>query len=129
MPAVWRVAAPALAALAVTGLYLGGQLIASVDALLLTTYGRALLVKTAIAAIAILLGASNAAALHPHLRARLVAVVPFSARLIPSTGAMRRTLALVIGILAFAGLLVAPDWSCALASVLGLLWAVSIDPD
>ena len=90
----WRVAAPALAALAVTGLYLGGQLIASVDALLLTTYGRALLVKTAIAAIAILLGASNAAALHPHLRARLVAVVPFSARLIPSTGAMRRTLAL-----------------------------------
>jgi copper transport protein len=90
----WRVAAPALAALAVTGLYLGGQLIASVDALLLTTYGRALLVKTAIAAIAILFGGANAAALHPHLRARLLAIAPFIARLIPSTAIMRRTLAL-----------------------------------
>ena len=90
----WRVAAPALAALAVTGLYLGGQLIASVDALLLTTYGRALLAKTAIAALAVLLGGANAAALHPHLRARLLAVAPFTARLIPSSAAMRRTLAL-----------------------------------
>ncbi len=89
----WLIAAPALAALAVTGLYLGGQLVASADALLLTAYGQALLVKTGLALVAVMLGALNAAALHPGLFARVRRVAPFALRLVPSRARLRAVVA------------------------------------
>ncbi len=88
----WRVAAPSVGALAITGLYLGGQLVASVDALLLTTYGRALLLKTLVALVAVGAGGLHALALHPRLRLRILRVVPMLGRVLPSSASMRRTL-------------------------------------
>jgi copper transport protein len=67
----WRIAAPSLAVMAVTGLYLGGQMVASVDALIGTLYGQALIVKVGLALAAALLGLRNAARLHPLLATRL----------------------------------------------------------
>lgn len=93
----WLVAAPALAVLAVTGLYLGGQLVASADALLLTAYGQALLVKTGLALAAVMLGGLNAAALHPGLSARLGRAAPFTLRLVPSKARLRGVVAAEAG--------------------------------
>src|SRR5262249_38484989 len=59
----WRfavIAAAGAVGAAVTGLYSAGREVASVDALLTTFYGRALLAKTAAVTLAVLLGAANA---------------------------------------------------------------------
>lgn len=57
-------AAAALAALLVSGLFMTGQQVASLDALLTTFYGRTLLIKVALVLGVALLGLRNAAALH-----------------------------------------------------------------
>jgi len=64
-------AAASLAVLAVTGLYAGGQQVASLDALLTTLYGQSLLVKIGLAIGAALLGLLNAGTLHPRVAALL----------------------------------------------------------
>ncbi|MFI5042097.1 MAG: copper resistance protein CopC, partial [Acidimicrobiales bacterium] len=61
----WLIAVPALGVLAVTGLYLSGQFVATVDALILSPYGQALTVKGGLVAAAVLLGLRNSASLHP----------------------------------------------------------------
>jgi copper transport protein len=58
-------AAASVAVLAVTGLYLTGQLVSSLDALLLTIYGKTLLLKTLLVLCAGLFGLLNSASLHP----------------------------------------------------------------
>ena len=93
----WLVAAPSLAVLAVTGVYLGGQLVASADALLLTGYGQALIVKTGLALVAVSLGALNAAALHPGLAARFGRAAPFLAGLVPPRSRVRALVTLEAG--------------------------------
>jgi copper transport protein len=90
----WLVALPSLAALAVTGLYLAGQLVATVDALLLTQYGAVLIAKTALVAGVALLGLTNSLLLHEPARARIAGVVPLVARLLPATAGFRRTIVL-----------------------------------
>jgi copper transport protein len=60
-------AAAALAALLITGLFMTGQQVASPDALLTTFYGRALMLKVALALGVGLLGLRNAATLHPRV--------------------------------------------------------------
>ena len=93
----WLVAAPALAVLAVTGMYLGGQLVASADALLLTPYGQALIIKTCLALVAVSLGGLNAAALHPMLATRMQRAVPFLVRFVPSRARLRGVVAAEAG--------------------------------
>ena len=64
MRGFWRVAVPSLAAIAITGIYLSGQLVATVDAGVITLYGRALSLKLVLATIAMSLGLMNAVRLH-----------------------------------------------------------------
>jgi copper transport protein len=64
-------AAAALAALLISGLFMIGQQVASLDALLTTLYGRTLLIKLALALGVALLGLRHAAALHPRVAAAL----------------------------------------------------------
>ena len=93
----WLVAAPALAVLAVTGLYLGGQLVASADALLLTPYGQALIIKSGLALVAVSLGGLNAAAIHPMLAIRMQRAAPFLVRFVPSRARLRAVVAVEAG--------------------------------
>jgi copper transport protein len=60
-------AAASVAVLAVTGLYLTGQLVSSLDALLLTIYGKTLLLKTLLVLCAGFFGLLNSASLHPSI--------------------------------------------------------------
>lgn len=64
-------AAASLAGLLVTGLFMSGQQVASLDALLTTLYGRALLLKIGLVGAVALLGLRNAAALHSRVAAVL----------------------------------------------------------
>jgi copper transport protein len=64
-------AAAALAVLLVTGLFMTGQQVASLDALLTTFYGQALLLKVALALGVAWLGLHNAAMLHQRVAALL----------------------------------------------------------
>lgn len=72
---LWRafgpVAASSVAVLVISGLLLTGRQVASVDAALGTLYGRALLVKLALAAALLVLGLRHASRLHPWLRGTL----------------------------------------------------------
>jgi copper transport protein len=67
----WRVFGPVaticVAVLAVTGLLLAGRQVATVDAVLGTLYGKALLVKLAVVAVVMVLGLRSARRLHPWL--------------------------------------------------------------
>jgi len=65
------VAALAVSTAAVTGLLLAGRRIATPDALLGSVYGRVLLVKLAIVAVALGLGLVNTVLLHPEVVPRL----------------------------------------------------------
>ncbi|WP_329478798.1 copper resistance protein CopC/CopD [Kribbella sp. NBC_01484] len=60
-------AAGCVAVLSVTGLLLAGRQVASLDAALGTLYGKALLVKLAVVAAAMMLGFRHARRLHPWL--------------------------------------------------------------
>jgi copper transport protein len=60
-------AAASVAVLAVTGLYNGGQQVASLDALLVTLYGQALIVKLGLVLCVGLIGLLNSAMLHPRV--------------------------------------------------------------
>ncbi|MDX6212080.1 MAG: copper transport protein [Frankiales bacterium] len=65
--ALRRFLVPALvcvAVMVVTGVYLASGVVGSVDALILTTYGRILLAKLAVVAVVGALGLANSAALH-----------------------------------------------------------------
>ena len=73
------IAAAGAAGAAVTGLYSAGREVASVDALLTTFYGRALLVKTAAVALAVTLGAANALLLSRLARRRRSILAPLIA--------------------------------------------------
>ncbi len=64
-------AAVSVGMLAATGLYSAGQRVISADALLLTGYGQALIVKVGLMLAAGLLGLANSLSLHPSLSARL----------------------------------------------------------
>ncbi|MDX6207541.1 MAG: copper transport protein [Frankiales bacterium] len=66
--ALGRFAVPAaicVAVMAVTGVYLTSGVAGSVDAVLMTTYGRVLIAKVALVCVAGALGLANSAALHP----------------------------------------------------------------
>jgi copper transport protein len=60
-------AATSMAVLAVTGLYLTGQLVSSLDMLLVTIYGKTLLFKTLLVVCTGLFGLLNSASLHPGI--------------------------------------------------------------
>jgi copper transport protein len=60
-------AAASLAVLAVTGLYSSGQQVASLDALLTTSYGQSLLLKTGLVLSVGLIGLINSSFLHPRV--------------------------------------------------------------
>ncbi|HWQ14411.1 MAG TPA: copper resistance protein CopC [Roseiflexaceae bacterium] len=77
-------AAAALGGLLVTGLFMSGQQVASLDALLTTWYGQALLLKIALALVAAVLGLRNAAALHPPVAALLREVTHWPRQLRPA---------------------------------------------
>ena len=64
-------AACSLTALLITGLFMSGQQVASLDALLTTWYGQALLVKMMLVAGVALIGLLNAAPLHARVAALL----------------------------------------------------------
>jgi copper transport protein len=65
------IAAACLVTLIVTGLYKSGQQVASLDGLLTTLYGQALLLKVELVLVVGLVGLLNAAMLHPRLADRL----------------------------------------------------------
>jgi copper transport protein len=88
----WRfglVAGAGAAVAAVTGLYSAGREVASIDALLTTFYGRALLAKTGFVVLAAGLGAANAVLLTMLARKRRRSVVAplIAAELIIGAGA------------------------------------------
>jgi copper transport protein len=60
-------AAASLAVLAVTGLYSTGQQVASLDALLTTSYGQSLVLKTGLVLAVGLIGLINSSLLHPQV--------------------------------------------------------------
>jgi copper transport protein len=62
------IATSALTVLVATGLLLAGDRVASVDALLLSTYGRTLLIKVALVALAALAGLGTTLTLHGRRR-------------------------------------------------------------
>lgn len=64
-------ASASLGVLFVTGLYNSGQQVASLDALLFTLYGQALLLKIGLVLIVGLIGLLNSARLHPRVAAIL----------------------------------------------------------
>jgi len=121
----WLVATPGLAVVAVSGLYLSGQLVATPAAMLGTLYGQSLLAKVALGGAAAVLGLLNAATLHPSLAGllarRRVPVLP-----IARPAWLRRRLALeaagALGVLLGAALLAAsppargPAWEASPAA-------------
>jgi copper transport protein len=62
------IAAVSVGALVVTGLYATGQLVASLDALVLSTYGQILMVKIGLVLIVAVVGLRNALTTHPGPR-------------------------------------------------------------
>jgi len=70
------IAALGVMILIVTGLYSAGQQVASLDALLLTQYGRAIILKTLLLLLTGLVGLSHAAQFHPKVQALLHRFVP-----------------------------------------------------
>jgi copper transport protein len=89
------IAATCLAVMTTTGLLLVGSSVQSVDALLLSTYGRLLLLKLALVAVALSAAATTALVVHPDL-------VPRPALRLMSTLRLR----VVLGIEAVAAVLV-----------------------
>jgi copper transport protein len=81
------IATAALTVLVATGLLLTGDRVASVDALLLSTYGRTLLIKIALVAVAALAGLVTTLSLHRWRRPRA------------TTPAVRIEMALLLGVL------------------------------
>jgi len=70
------IAAMGVAILIITGLYSAGQQVASLDALLLTPYGKALILKTAVVTLAGLIGLSHASHFHPKVATVIQKLVP-----------------------------------------------------
>ncbi len=61
-------AAACVGVMVATGVYLASSVVASVDALLLTDYGRVLVAKLLVTGLALGLGLHHTRGLHPHLR-------------------------------------------------------------
>jgi copper transport protein len=100
-------ALPSVVLLAITGLYEAGQEIATPDAVLLSPYGRTLLVKTALMLAVGALGLANAAVLHPAVAAALGRLFrlprgwkPFSVQYISRTLALEAAGAAIVVLLA-----------------------------
>lgn len=70
------IAALGVAILTVSGIFSAGQQVASLDALLLTDYGRALIVKTTIFLIAGFIGLRHAAHFHPKVATVIRTLTP-----------------------------------------------------
>jgi copper transport protein len=70
------IAAFGVALLTVSGIYSAGQQVASLDALLLTDYGRALILKTIIFLLAGFIGLSHASHFHPKVAAVIRKLTP-----------------------------------------------------
>ena len=68
-------AALSVGVLGATGLYYAGRQVASLDSLLTTLYGQALLAKIGLLLVAGALGLLNAMLVHPGLAARLAAIL------------------------------------------------------
>ena len=75
------VAATCLAVMVTTGLVLAGSGVASADALLMSTYGRLLLLKVVLVGIALSAAAATALSVHPDLVPRRAAPLVSSLRL------------------------------------------------
>ncbi|MBI5566436.1 MAG: copper resistance protein CopC/CopD [Chloroflexi bacterium] len=86
------VAAGSAAALTITGLYNTGQLVASLDALITTNYGWALMIKLALVGVIGVSGLLNSAALHARVNDGLTHLL--HRRLNRSPRQLRRTLLL-----------------------------------
>lgn len=84
-------ASASVGVLVITGLYNSGQQVASLDALLFTLYGQALLLKIGLVLIVGLLGLINSARLHPRVAAMIQRLVR---RPIGSPRQLGRTIAL-----------------------------------
>lgn len=69
-------ASVSVAALGVTGLFVTGQLVATVDALLFSPYGQLLLIKILLVGVVVLIGLSNAISTQPRLQGLLLARLP-----------------------------------------------------
>ena len=78
-------AAVSVAGLGVTGLFVTGQLVATVDALLFSSYGQLLLIKILLVGVVALIGLSNALSTQPRLQRLVVDRLPgrLAARLGP----------------------------------------------
>ena len=63
-------AAGCVSVMAVTGVFLASSVVTSVDAVLVTDYGRVLLAKVLLTAFALVLGLAHTRSLHPALRLR-----------------------------------------------------------
>ena len=63
-------AAGCVSVMVVTGLFLASSVVTSVDAVLVTDYGRVLMAKVLLTAVALLLGLAHTRSLHPALRLR-----------------------------------------------------------
>lgn len=63
-------AAGCVSVMVVTGVFLASSVVTSVDAVLVTDYGRVLVAKVVLTALALLLGLAHTRSLHPALRLR-----------------------------------------------------------
>ncbi len=84
------IAVVCVATLASSGLYAAGQQVATLDALLVSGYGQALIAKIALAGAVALLGLVNAALLHPGLAGALAHIPRFGRRLPCDPAHLRR---------------------------------------
>jgi copper transport protein len=100
-------AAVSVGMLAATGLYSAGQRVISADALLLTGYGQALIVKVGLMLAAGLVGLANTLSLHPRLSAPLgrwlkkpPGWTPFGLRRLPQRVLAEASLGVAVALLA-----------------------------
>ena len=101
-----KLALPSVGLLAATGLYTAGQEVASLDALLTTVYGRALLGKTGLFLAAGAFGLANAILLHPRAARPLALLLRKPVGWTPLSVSRLRSLVLaeaLLGVLVLAG--------------------------
>ena len=110
------VAATCLAVMVTTGLLLAGSGVASADALLTSTYGRLLLLKVGLVAIALSAAAATALSVHPELVPRR------AARLV---GSLRLRVLLTIEALAAVAVLLAAAALGSATPAVGPSWAAA----
>jgi copper transport protein len=108
------VAAACISVMAVTGLLLAGERVASLDALVYSTYGRVLLLKLLLTAIALSAAAATALRVHPD-------VVPL--RALPTVMAMPLRVVLTIEAIAAVVVLAAAATLASAQPATGRIWS------